>query len=280
MGSDALTTIAAVVLTCNEELNIARCIQSLKWADDLIVVDSGSTDETRAIARKLGARVYINSPEQFSASAQRNWALECCSLATEWVLFLDADEECPPALHRELRRVLPLASERVVAYRLAPRFVFMGKWLKHTAVHPAWHDRLIRRGLVRFVGGWPVDRFEPPEGEVGFMRELYVHYGLANGVQHWYSKHNVYSSNVAKQAVEAAALGCWTSPAWTMPLVLRLSHHPFLGAAARFLAELILRGGFLDGYPGWIYAGMRASYQFMIGVKIIEQKRHDKGLTM
>ena len=153
----ACPMIAAVVLTYNEELNISECLASLRWADEVLVLDSGSTDRTCDIAVSSGATVMRHVLEPFHFAMQRNYALFECGITAEWVLFVDADERIPPQLAETIRDVIAHAAPETAAYRLAPRFMFMGKWLKHCCRFPVWHDRLVRREKVSFVGVGPPD---------------------------------------------------------------------------------------------------------------------------
>lgn len=276
----ANTTMAAVVLTRNEERNIRDCLETLRWVDDLVVLDSGSTDRTLELAESAGARAVVHPLSPFDFSVQRNYALQHCGISAEWVLFIDADERVPSSLHDAIAATLDSAPPDLVAFRLAPKFMFMGKWLRRVCRYPVWHDRLVRREQVRYVGVGPPDVLDAPENAIGYIHEPYIHYGFNNGVSGWFSKHNTYSTNVAEQAIRVLDDGVSPDASFANPRALSLSRYPFLGAAARFAYALFAHGGILDGYPGILYAGMLAVHQFMIGVKVAELRRRRRNLPV
>lgn len=276
-------SISAVVLARDEEVNIGRCLESLTWADEMIVVDSGSTDGTVEIARQHRARVLVNEMLPFNASAQRNWALHNADLIGDWVLFLDADEEVTPALAEAIRHELSEAADEIVGYRLCPRFMFLGQWLRYTMGYPAWHDRLVRRDTIGFAGSWPSDHFEPTDKQIGYIHEPYLHFSFNNGIARWLAKHNVYSTNVARSVMEELRYN-QKGQARVLPLKRRLEYwasgHIVLGVLFRLGYQLLVRRSFLDGYPGIMYSLMMAAYQLMIGLKVEEFKRRNAGLPM
>ena len=147
-------TVAAVVLTYNESINIARCLRSVRWCDECLVVDSGSTDGTLEAARGAGARVCLHRADGiFNIANQRNWTLEHAGLTSRWILFLDADEEVTPELQSAIRRAINEDIQHYDGYELTPRYMFWGRWLKRTQGFPNWHCRLLRNGATRFMGG-------------------------------------------------------------------------------------------------------------------------------
>ena len=141
--------ITIVILTFNETVNIADCLNSVAWADDVIVVDSGSTDDTVALARRvrLDVRVFEHPFQDFGD--QRNWALDNTNPKNEWILFLDADERitsaCAEAIQNAIRN-----PEDQVGFFLSCRNFFLGKWIKHCSLYPSWQLRLLKKGQVRY----------------------------------------------------------------------------------------------------------------------------------
>lgn len=185
------SNVAAVVLTLNEEHNIRRCLDHLSWVDEIVVLDSGSYDRTCEIARAIGASVIINKPDKFIISDQRNWAIDNAGVLSEWILFVDADEVVTVELRDALLSAISSAPSDLAAFRLCPKFIFMGRWLRHVLDFPAWHDRLLRRGAARYGGGvW--EHFET-NGKIGYIKEPYLHYGLSNGISEWLCKHQRYA---------------------------------------------------------------------------------------
>ncbi|MFB0534684.1 MAG: glycosyltransferase family 2 protein [Anaerolineae bacterium] len=274
--------ISAVVITKNEETNIQRCLESLKWADETVVVDSGSTDRTLEIAERCGARALTHIMSPFNANQQRNWAMENGNLIGEWVLFMDADEQVTPALAEAICRELGQAQDDVVGYRLAPKFMFMGRWLKHAGGYPAWHDRLVRKGTLSFVGSWPPDHFEQTDKKIGHIYEPYLHFSFNNGIERWIDKHNLYSTNVACDVISSLQSDYHVEGRHEFGERLQLwaSRYIILGTLLRLAYFLIVRRAVFDGHAGIVHALMMAMYQLMIGLKVEEFKRRERGSPM
>src|SRR5664280_591234 len=189
----ASATVCAIVLTLNEEAVLPKCLRSLDWVDDLVVLDSGSTDATERISSEHGARFLVRIPDgPFLISEQRNWALANSGTHASWLLFLDADEVVGPELVCELRRALSSPSTHD-AYELTPRYWYLGAWMRRCMNYPNWHPRLVRtRGVARFSGGvW--EHFA--EGaSVGRIETPYEHFGNAKGIGDWLKRHDRYST--------------------------------------------------------------------------------------
>ena len=137
--------ISVIILTHNEETNIARCLDSVSWTDDVLVVDSFSEDRTVEISKRHGARVIQRAFEDFSS--QRNFASEQGHLKHEWVLHLDADEVVTPELRAELARVMFGDKD---AYRVSSKLIFCGKFLRHAGLFPWYQVRFGRKQALRF----------------------------------------------------------------------------------------------------------------------------------
>ena len=125
-------SITCIILTLNEEKNIERCVSGLKQANRIIVVDSGSQDNTTRLAEKLGCEVYYNPWNGFAH--QRNWALRNTNILSDWVLFLDADEQMTTELWEEILQ--KICSENFCAYYLCSKIIFLGKWVRRSYGFP------------------------------------------------------------------------------------------------------------------------------------------------
>ena len=161
--------VSVVVITLNEEERLRACLESVAWADELIVVDAESQDKTVQIAREFTDHVFVRAWTGFAE--QKNFALE--QATGDWVLSLDADEE----VSRELRaEVEALLAGRPVArgYRVPRRNIFWGRWIRHGGLYPDWQLRLFRRGCGRF-GARDVHESAQVEGPVGRLRGPLVH---------------------------------------------------------------------------------------------------------
>ncbi len=141
-----MATLTVITLTLNEEHNLSPCLDSARWADELIVVDSGSHDRTVEIARTFTERVFTISWEGYGAA--RNYALR--QATGDWILWLDADERVTPALAEEIRSIIRADVRGVDGYAIARRAYFLGRWIRHSGWYPGRVVRLFRRGTARF----------------------------------------------------------------------------------------------------------------------------------
>src|SRR5574337_2003467 len=135
--------LSAVVLALNEEANIAACLKSLEWADEVFVVDSLSADRTVEVSEKLGAKVFAHPFEGYAK--QRNWAINNLPFSHQWVLMADADEQITAALADEIMRTLDDPHNFCQGFRLRFQFMFLGRWLRHGGLYPTWVLRLFKR---------------------------------------------------------------------------------------------------------------------------------------
>ena len=273
-------TISAVILTLNEEVDLQACLASVKWCDHLIVLDSGSRDNTQQVARQCGASVYVHKPPgQFLISDQRNWALDHCSITSDWILFLDADEEVGQQLSEAIQTCVN-SSTSFDAYELTPRYWFLGRWLKRTQGYPNWHPRLIRRGYTRFEGG--VWESFADGSKVGRISVPYEHYAFSKGFDDWLERHQRYSSWDAAQIVAfltTRSSATLATRRWRR-IRLILSQLWWLRPPLRFVQKYVLQAGFLEGWQGLLFALMMAGYDLMTVIKVIELLRRQKELPL
>jgi glycosyltransferase involved in cell wall biosynthesis len=276
------TPVSAVVLTCNEEINIAACLRSLAWAEQVAVIDSMSRDRTVEIAKRMGTEVYLHRFEGYAK--QRNWALENLAFSHDWVLMLDADERIPEALAEEISQVIADNRQDYAGYYVKFRFFFLGRWLKHGGLYPTWLLRLFRRDRAR-VEDRPLNEHVVLEGNSGYLSQPFDHQDQ-RPLSDWISKHNRYADLEAEEFLQEALKGgyqgtikvrFWGKQAerkrwiklkvWNrLPLLLR----PFL----LFFRNYFVKGGSLDGVPGFIYHVLWSFwYPFLVSAKIIERKK-------
>src|SRR5947208_15176837 len=142
----AKAPVSVLVLSRDEAANIGECLESLRWADEVFVVDSLSTDRTAEIARALQAKVHLHPFVGYAD--QRNWALQNLPFAHDWVLMIDADERIPGALADEIREVLSRSSDAYSGFYISRRLFFMGRWLRHGGLYPTWLLRLFKRHVA------------------------------------------------------------------------------------------------------------------------------------
>ncbi|PYV28863.1 MAG: glycosyl transferase family 2 [Acidobacteria bacterium] len=277
----ARAPVSVLVLTRNEEANIAECLESLRWAAEVLVVDSLSTDRTAEIAEALGAKVC---PHAFAGYAdQRNWALQNLPFAHDWVLMIDADERIPGALAHEIRKAVSRSNDTYSGFYISRRLFFMGRWLRHGGLYPTWLLRLFKRQLAR-VEERPVNEHVIVNGRVGYLGQPLDHVDR-RPLSDWVAKQNRYAGLQAAEylreksrkgfesSIRASLRGSqaerkrWIKlHVWNrLPLLVR----PFLFFARNYF----LKAGFLDGRAGFIYHVLWSFWvKFLIDVKVIERQ--------
>lgn len=233
--------LTATIITLNEESNLARALGSVAFCDEVLVVDSGSHDQTCEIAREHGARVVQHEFEGYAA--QKNFAQEAA--AHDWVLSIDADEELTPELRSEITK-LGATEPSARGYTMPRRAYYLGRWIGHSGWYPDRKVRLYDRRHARWVGDY-VHESVRVDGEVGHLRGDLHHFTCSSLADHIQTV-NRYTTLAAK---ERRALGkasslaqVFGSPVWT------------------FWRTLLLQRGFLDGAHGILIATMAAVYVF------------------
>lgn len=254
---------SAVILTLNEERNLPGCLASLAGCNDILVLDSGSTDRTAEIARAAGARVLVHPFRNFAD--QRNHAHAAGAFRHEWVFHLDADELMTPELAAECDTVPP--SPEFDGYYSAPRMMFNGQWLKRCTDFPAWQARFVHRDRFRFVQVGHGQR-EAPGMRMGRLRESYLHDISVHDPTEWEARHRRYAREEAAQYLaQARPIGDDFQSLLRGPMLARrraLKHlsYRFPGRPTlRFIYQYWLRGGFRDGSAARAYCRLLARYE-------------------
>lgn len=272
--------ISILILTLNERPNIEGCLASVAGFDDVVVLDSRSTDGTQDAARRLGARV-IERPFDNWASHQ-NWAMANIAFRYPWAFYLDADERMTPELQAEIAGIAGDPSRREVAFYCGRKNYFMGKWIRH-AMPPGMIMRFFRPERVRFerlVNPVPVI-----DGPHGYLRHFFEHYNFSKGLTEWFDKHNKYSFF---EAMEGRKLLKGDRPGFGALLsrdrfqrrraLKDLSFRMPMRSTLKFVWMYLLKRGFLDGRAGFDYCRLQAIYESMIVMKMRELERHERGL--
>jgi glycosyltransferase involved in cell wall biosynthesis len=237
-------TISVAIVAMDEEANIGRTLASVSWADEIVLVDSGSKDRTREIAQEYGARVVVEPWRGYVA--QKQYAIDLCT--KDWVLLLDADEEISPGLADEIRAATS-DPNAVNGYWLPRKNLFLGRWMRHGGFYPDPKLRLFRRGQGFVTGHDPHDRCELKPGIPQRTRQFkhaMVHYTYPN-LTLYIGHMNRYSSLGAQLAVEKGH-----------------RNFNFINIVLRplftFIYNYIFRLGFLDGREGLLLHLYHAVY--------------------
>ncbi len=246
--------LTVITITKDEERNIVECLDSVRWADQIVVVDSGSTDRTVDLARRFTSHIYTIAWEGYGHA--RNFALD--HAVGEWILWLDADERVPAELAREIQEVVTRDEPGFSGYSVARRAYFLGKWIKHCGWYPSRVVRLFRKGLGRFSETRVHERLEL-HGTVGLLKSDLLHFTDPH-LQQYLAKFNMYTSLAAEEMVANGK----TFRLWDL-----LVRPPFL-----FTKMYFLRLGFLDGIHGFVLCVLSSAYVFSKYAKLWELMRN------
>lgn len=230
--------ITAIIPTLNEEIHIQEAIDSVAFADEIIVIDSFSSDKTIEIAKKNKVRVLQRFFDDFSS--QKNYAIERAS--HNWVYILDADERVTEPLKEEINRTMNQSIDYVGFY-VFRTFYFLGKKLNYSGWQRDKVIRLFNRNFCKYDGKLVHETIEA-KGEIGFLKNKLEHYSY-RGYDHYVSKLNHYSALKAKSLFEKGKK-------------VNL-YHIIIKPPARFLIHYIIRLGFLDGFPGFVISAVQAN---------------------
>lgn len=272
-------TVSILILTLNEETNLPDCLESVRWSDDVVVLDSFSSDRTVAIAQERGARVVQRRFDNWAA--HQNWALEQIPFKHPWVFYLDADERMTPELRKELLAIAQEASRQEVAFYCGRRNMFMGRWIKH-AMPPGMIMRFFKPPRVRFerlVNPVPVI-----DGAHGYLRGMLDHYNFSKGIGEWIDKHNKYSQLEALEGLKLLRREAGpqptvftTDPALRRRALKNISFRLPWRPLVKFLYMYVGKRGWLDGQPGFAYCVLQAFYEYMIVLKMREGTLQGEG---
>jgi glycosyltransferase involved in cell wall biosynthesis len=247
--------LSVTVITRDEAADVGEALQSVAWADERIVVDSGSTDDTVAIARRGADRVEVRDWPGYSS--QKNYAASIAS--HDWILSIDADERVTPALAREIQALLAEAPPHR-GYRVPRVSWYLGRWVRSTDWYPDFQLRLYDRRAAEWTGRY-VHESVAVRGSVGRLHSELQHFAYRDIAEHLETI-NRYTSHAARQMHED---GCAAGP-------LQLAGHPPLA----FLRNYIARGGIRDGVPGLIISALNSYYVFLKFAKLRELRHPER----
>ncbi len=274
-----LADITAVITTKNEQLHIARCIDSAAPLGRVVVVDGGSEDTTLEIAGAHGAEVVEHTWEGYSA--QKNWALKNLSIETEWVLFLDADEYVTDGLRAEM--IAAIRTDSVNGFYVARENIVFGRQLRHAWWYPDYQMRLFRRMKGRYENRL-VHEHVVIDGKTDFLQGPLFHENL-KGVGAWMERHIAYAALEAVE-IRAALAGGRTGDIKPRlfgsraerrrAIKTRIWYRMPFRPAIRFLWLYGIKRGFLDGRQGRVYCQLVSAYEALIDANLLELELQDK----
>jgi glycosyltransferase involved in cell wall biosynthesis len=272
--------ISCLILTRNEEINIGACLRLLSWSDDIVVLDSQSTDGTVEIARSLGARVVQRAFDGYAS--QRNYGLKNIRYQHDWLLLVDADERIPEDLRDEMLQGITETDDSVTVFCVRGKNFLFGRWIAASSGYPTWFARLVRPERVWFERD--INEELHTDGEWRPLRAQFLHYPFNKGFSAWIAKHNLYSTMEAELLVRERAAPLLLKDIVdrdprvrrraVKSLLYRLPGRPLIV----FMSLYFFRGGFLEGRAGLTYVCLRVMYEFMIDCKCVELRRRGRGL--
>lgn len=247
--------LAVVILTRDEEENIRDCIESVPWADRVVVVDCGSEDRTVELARQLGAAVLFHAWRNYAD--QRDWALE--QVESDWIFFVDADERGTPALGEEIRQVI--AREDIVGWWVPRVNYIWGKWVRHGGWSPDYQLRLLRRGCARYAPQRPVHEVVVLDGAEGHLENPLIHYNYRTVAQ-FMAKQERYTDYEASILHQQG---------------IRPRLHKFISQPLReFWRRYITLKGYKDGAHGFLLSLLLAYYTFQAYLRLHRLRRQGR----
>lgn len=280
-----MNDITAIILTKNEEVNIERCIRSIKdWVDRVVVVDSGSTDKTVELAKGLGAEIYHHEPFVHYAG-QFNWALDNVDVKTKWVYRIDADEEVTPELASEIvENCQKHHDDDVNGFVMKFKIAFMGTFLKHGGMYPFYNLTIFKYGIGRYEDRALGEHVILSEGKTIDLKNDCLHYDFKS-LDAWINKHNWYATREVADYYATRSKGqedpnkLYHEAKKTSKLRDGLYYRMpiFLRAKLYFWYRYYIRLGFLDGKAGYVHAFLQAYwFRFLVDAKIMEQELKEK----
>ncbi|MBV9464450.1 MAG: glycosyltransferase family 2 protein [Verrucomicrobiae bacterium] len=229
-----MATLTTIIITRNEEANLERCLRGVDWSDEIIIVDSGSTDRTEEIARAHRARFFTERWKGYAE--QKNSAM--AKATSDWILSIDADEELPAETQATIRRIVAQQDEGISGYIFRRKVYYLGRWITHGDWYPDEILRLWKRGHGRFVGK-RVHESVLVEGPTRTLQDEILHYSYAD-LEDQTERSKKYARLWAEGEYERGrkpnVVDAWFRPAW------------------RLARGFLLRAGFLDGWRGWLIA--------------------------
>jgi len=279
-------SITVIIPVRNEQVNIVECLQSVRWADHVFVVDSHSSDQTAKLAEAHGATV-VQFDYDGGWPKKKNWALRNLPIQSDWTMIVDADEQVSEALRDEILEVTSRGGLHN-GYYVRWKFVFLGRWMKHSWSH-GWMLRVFRTGEAEYEdlgmrgeGGWDNEVHENlilRNGSAGLLKNPLLHESKQD-LSYWIRKQNEFSdwNAEARQRLlretipplrDAFSRDPLLRRRWKKAVFVRMPFKPLL----LFLYLYLAKGGFLDGRAGLYFCRLRAMHELNVCAKVYERTR-------
>jgi glycosyltransferase involved in cell wall biosynthesis len=247
-----MAKLTVLIPSFNSESTVRRTLESVRWADEILVCDSGSTDRTLDLAKEYGARILQH--EYINSALQKNWAIPQCS--HEWVLIVDTDEALEEKLKNEIRALLENPDPEIDGYRIPRKNFMYGKWMRH-GIYPDYQLRFFRRDKGRYETR-EVHAHLKLEGRAGVLNGHFLHEGFKD-LRTWMIKFERYIRYEMDELVKQNRKFS----------IARVTLYPLF----IFMRNFLWRRGFLDGYRGFILAILDSFYYFMMYARLYEKER-------
>jgi glycosyltransferase involved in cell wall biosynthesis len=278
----ASVPVSVLIPVKNEARNIDACLATVRWASEVIVVDSASDDGTPEMAVRAGARV-VQFKYRPGGPRKKNWAIRNVAFANDWILILDADERIPGELAAEIAQAVENPEDRVGFY-LNRRFNFLGTWIRHAGYFPSWNLRLFRAGKAIYetvsddttrTGDNEVHEhmiLDGPAGHLGRPMDHYAYPTLADFVEK-HTRYAYWEARVGQEPSEYRGDATPMSRALLARRAMKQAARQFpCPHWVRFVYHFFLKRGFLDGTAGYIFCHLLAEYEFLIWARRREMR--------
>ena len=284
-----MADLSVILLTFNEQIHIERCLRSLlPVAQHIFVVDSFSTDQTRQIARSLGAQVLQHPWKNYADQFQ--WGLDHCGAATDWVMRMDADEYLEPELQSELPVLLSSLDPEIDGVYIRRKVYFNHQWIRHGGFYPHILLRIWRNGRGRIEQRWMDEHILLPPGARTVMAKGHLVDDNRKGITFWIDKHNKYASREAVDLLNTRyallekdeLLKQIDDPQARQKRMIKENVYARLPLGIRatlyFFYRYFLRAGFLDGGNGFLWHFMQGFwYRLLVDIKVMEIEARSGG---
>lgn len=262
-----MASVSVVISAYNEEDKIEKTLESVSWADEVIVVDNSSTDATSKISKKHGAKVF-KRPNNPMLNVNKNFGFT--KAKSDWILNLDADEVITKELAQEIQRVLKQTPDDIVGYWISRKNIIFGKWIQHGLWWPDKQLRLFQKGSGAFACKH-VHEYVEIEGKTEHLKEPYIHYNYDSVSQFLYKMEHIYTNSEVEKLIESQYVVVW--------------HDALRFPISDFVKVYFAQRAYKDGLHGLVLSILQAFYAFVVFTKLWEKKNfseidiHPKQIT-